>query len=94
MSAEPALSALELDVESNSAVCELRIDQVFDENGELRLAEDDDGWSGYLVDGDAYYHVNTWREDDDPARKLRVGPFAVELALWERIEGELEGSSA
>lgn len=94
MSAGAALSSLEVDLEDNTATAELRIDEVFDENGELRLFEDDDGWSGYVLEDGAYYHVNTWRDVDDPARKLRVGEFAVRMALWNRIEAGLEGAGA
>lgn len=86
-----------LDVEGNGATVtitqrrELKIDDLFDDNDELRLWEDTAGWSGYLreetEDGDtAFYHINTVHDEDDWLRKVRVGQQAVHNAVIQHIE--------
>jgi len=76
---------VDIDLEENAATAvvveEIAVDDVFDENGELRLWEDDAGWSGYLREDEngepAYYHVNTRFDEDDWISKVRVGEQAV-----------------
>lgn len=88
MSAELALDRLEIDLEENHLTASLTIDvgELFDENGELRLWEDDDGWSGYVREDAAYYYVNTWVPEDDFLSKVIVGERAVRCAVQERLK--------
>lgn len=94
----------DLDVDGNAATVtitqrrELKIDDLFDENGELRLWEDTGGWNGYLreetSDGDtALYHVNTVHDENDWLRKVRVGQQAVRDAVIKHIEDPHAGES-
>lgn len=88
-----ALDELEVDVEENRASLSLTLDVelLFDENGELRLWEDEDGWSGYVLAAGEIYHVNTWRDEDDPYRWVRVGKRAVELAIEDHVSEQSAG---
>lgn len=88
LSAELALDELDVDLEGNTATASLTLDvgELFDENGELRLWEDDDWWSGFALDDGVYYAVDISRPDGDWLRKIRVGERAVRLAVQEHIE--------
>lgn len=94
--AELALDELDVDIEGNSATLTLTIDVelLFDENGELRLWEDDDGWSGYVLEAGHIYHVNTWRDEDDPYRWVRVGERAVRMAIEDHVSDQSAGGVA
>lgn len=86
MSVEAALEELNVDLERNSATASLTldVDELFDEDGELRLWDDGDDWSGFVREDGVYYYVDTSRSDS--YRKFIVGPRAVRLAVQERIE--------
>ena len=57
----------EADLDENTATATIRtiveISELFNDDGELRLWQDDAGWNGYLReqhdDGRRFYHVNT-----------------------------------
>lgn len=85
MSAEVAFEDLDVDLEDNVVVVSLTtVDELFDEDGELRLFDDGDEWSGYVREDGSYFYVDTTRSDY--YRKVRVGERAVQLAVQERIE--------
>jgi len=76
---------------------QFQIPQLFNANGELRLWEDDAGWSGYLrreADGEpAYYEVNT-RHDYAASEwifKMRVNEGDVRDAIREHIRDPQAG---
>jgi hypothetical protein len=54
-------------------------------DGALRLWEDDDGWSGYLIEDDQYYYVNTHHEEDDWISKI-VTPGTSPALSSKRID--------
>lgn len=95
----PEVDTVEVDLEGNHATATLRaelsIDDLFDDQGELRLWEDDTGWNGYTIeqDGDgevAYYYVNTVHGDEWTS-KVRVGEQAVTEAIKSHIEDPRAG---
>lgn len=57
MSAELEPQAVDLDLERNSVT--LEIEELFNENDQLRLREGERGWEGFERDGDALFHVDT-----------------------------------
>jgi hypothetical protein len=85
---------LEVDLDENRVDAtiverrELTVDGLF-RDGELRLWEDERGWSGYLReetdDGVAYFHVNTSHREDSWTDVIRVGERAVRVAIEEHI---------
>lgn len=93
---------LEVDLEENrlegtvTERVEFSIEDLF-RDGELRLWEDSDGWSGYIreeTDDDvAFYHVNTHHDEDDWLRKVRVGEQAVRDAVRRHIENPNAGGA-
>ena len=74
---------LEIDLEDNRAVATviekrtLEIDDLFNDDGELRLWQDTAGWNGYIretVDSESrYYSVNTRFDEDEWISKVRCG---------------------
>jgi hypothetical protein len=88
VSAELAIEDVDVDLKGNSATASItvNIDELFDENGELRLWEADDGWSGFVLEDGAYFALKTWLDESDPFRKIRVGQRSVRLAVREHIE--------
>lgn len=92
---------VDLDADGNvvSAVVEerreLEIDELFNENGELRLWQDDAGWNGYIrevVDGETrFYAVNTRFDEDVWISKIRCGEGAVHDAILKHIEDRHAG---
>lgn len=93
MSAQLALERLELDLEGNTTTASLTLDveELFDERGELRLWEDEEAWSGFVEEDGTYYHVDSWRDEDDKFRKIIVGERAIRLAVREHLEDEDAG---
>jgi hypothetical protein len=85
---------VDVDLEKNVATVteEISIEDLF-VDGELRLWEDEDGWSGFLVEDESYYHVNTFHDADDWISKLRVGEQAVQNAVEEHIEDPQAGGA-
>jgi hypothetical protein len=82
--------------ENAATVTETReVSELFNDDGELRLWEDDAGWNGYLREeadeGIAYYVVNTRHDTDDWMRKVRVGRQAVLDAVQKHIEDPKAG---
>lgn len=84
---------VDVDLEDNSATVRVvtTVAEVFDEDGELRLWEDSEGWSGYVReerdDGSvAYYRVNTVHSEDSWLEKVRVGQQAVHDAIQRHIQ--------
>ena len=80
-----------LDEDENAGVAtiterrEIRIDDLF-ANGELRLWEDDHGWSGFLLEDGVYYDVNYGTHARVPwLRKVRVGEKAVREGIRQHI---------
>jgi hypothetical protein len=80
-----------VDLDENAATVTRRreIGELFDDNGELRLWVNDDGWQGYRreekTDGVVYYFVDTARQLDDWTREVRVGEDAVRAAVVAHI---------
>ena len=64
---------------------ETEVAELFDENGELRLWEDDAGWSGHLLDDGTYYFVNTCHDSDDWASKQIVTEETVAVGVETHI---------
>lgn len=93
MSAEVAIEELDIDLESNRATASLSldVDELFDENGELRLWDDGQDWSGYVHEDGSYYAVDTRRDEDDWTRRVRVGQRAVRLAVEEHLKDPAAG---
>jgi hypothetical protein len=75
---------------------ELEVDELF-QDGELRLWQDDDGWSGFtrdVVDSEVVYHkVNTNHREDSWIRRMRVGERAVRDAVRQHIRDPLAGEA-
>jgi hypothetical protein len=94
---------VDLDTDENAAVAvveerrEVEIDELFDENDELRLWQDSAGWSGYLrevVDGETrYYSVNTRFDEDEWISKIRCGEKAVHEAIRKHIRDSHAGGA-
>jgi hypothetical protein len=76
---------------------ELEIDDLFDENGELRLWEDGAGWSGYtreVIDEAVVYHrVNTRYDEERWIDHTIVGEQAVREAVRQHIRDPLAGGA-
>jgi hypothetical protein len=99
---DPVDVQVDLDEESNSlrAVVterrEVEVDDLF-QDGELRLWEDDDGWSGFtreVVDGDVRYRsVNTIHGADTWIDQVVVGKRAVQDAVRQHIRDPLAGEA-
>jgi len=96
MSVEQRELDIDIDLEENVAIAtvtkEIAIEDLF-VDGQLRLWADDDGWSGYLIEHEEYYHVNTHFDEDDWLRKKIVGEQAVRDAIQERIEDPDRGGA-
>ncbi len=103
MSVDDPLSVdVELDGSGNRARAvvverrEVEVDELF-QDGELRLWEDSDGWSGYLreerEDGVAYYRVNGRHDTDSWIDHIRVGERAVADAVRQHIRDPLAGDA-
>ncbi|EMA68858.1 hypothetical protein C461_04487 [Halorubrum aidingense JCM 13560] len=94
---------LEVDLDDNRAVATvvekrtLEIDDLFNDDGELRLWQDTAGWSGYVretVDSEShYYSVNTRFDEDEWIEKIRCGEQAVRDAVETHIEDPEAGRS-
>jgi hypothetical protein len=71
---------------------ELEIDDLF-RDGELRLWEDEAGWSGYvreeIDDATVYYRVNTRFDEDRWIDRTIVGEQAVREAVRQHIRDPL-----
>ncbi|ELZ39152.1 hypothetical protein C463_17598 [Halorubrum californiense DSM 19288] len=87
---------VDLDADDNAAQAiveerrELKISELFNNNGELRLWQDSAGCSGYKrdeIDGEtAYFSVNTRFDEDEWISKIRCGERAVHDAIRNHIE--------
>lgn len=64
-----------------SADAVVRVDELFDAEGELRLSEDEEGWDGYERRDGQYYWVNTRLGADDWVRRVPVTDRAVRNAV-------------
>lgn len=89
---------VELDVDLDDNALEVRVTRTEEISipdlfidGELRLWEDESGWSGYLLEDGEFYAVNTRRDREDWTRKMRVGERAVRLAVEQHIEDPAAG---
>ena len=76
---------------------ELEIDDLF-VDGELRLWEDEDGWSGYtreVIDDDVvvFHRVNTRFDEDRWIDHVVVGEEAVREAVRQHIRDPLAGEA-
>jgi len=76
----------------------LEIDDLFDEDGELRLWEDGDGWTGYtreVIDDDVvvYHRINTYHEGERWIDRVICGPHAVREAVRQHIRDPLAGGA-
>jgi len=75
---------------------EIQVDDLF-VDGELRLWEDDAGWSGYVREeiGDAvvYHRVNTRFDEDRWIDRVVVGEQAVREAVRQHIRDPLAGGA-
>lgn len=99
---DPVDVSVDLDVDDNSlrAVVterrELEIDDLF-RDGELRLWEDADGWSGYvreeIDDGTVYYRVNTFHDREGWVDRVICGEQAVREAVRQHIRDPLAGEA-
>lgn len=93
-----------LDDEGNAAAAtvvecrELRLDELF-QDGELRLWEDESGWSGFLREerGEdvVYYDVNRLEDAPEPEwlRKTRCGEDAVRNGIRAHIADPKAGGA-
>jgi hypothetical protein len=85
------------DLDDNAAtVTETReVSELFNDDGELRLWEDNAGWNGYIREQSdeetAYYVVNTRHDEDCWIRKVRVGQQAVIDAVENHISDPKAG---
>jgi hypothetical protein len=104
VSVENALDVrVDLDPDDNSLRAtvterrELEIDDLFDEDGELRLWEDDDGWTGYVreeIDETTVYHrINTFHDDERWIDRVICGSQAVREAVRQHIRDPLAGGA-
>lgn len=93
MSVEVAIEDVDVDLEDNGVHASLSLDveELFDEHGELRLWQDEAGWFGYVLEDDAYYAVDTRRDESDWTRKMRVGERAVQLAVERHLRDPAAG---
>ncbi|OYR60434.1 hypothetical protein [Halorubrum ezzemoulense] len=92
---------VDLDADENAAQAvfeerrELKISELFNANGELRLWQDSAGWSGYVreevEDETAYFSVNTRFDEDEWISKIRCGEQAVRDAIRSHIEDRHAG---
>ena len=92
---------VDLDADENAAQAvfeerrELKISELFNSNGELRLWQDGHGWEGYIrevVDGEPrYYAVNSHFNEDEWISKIRCGERAVHDAIRLHIENRHAG---
>lgn len=88
---------LEVDLEENAATGviverrEVSVDELFDQNGELRLWQDDVGWSGYVLEDGTFYRVNTRFDEDCWLNKFVVGEQAVRDAVAKHIADKHAG---
>ncbi|MUW13853.1 hypothetical protein GJ633_03615 [Halorubrum sp. CBA1125] len=91
---------VDLDADGNAVEAvrerrELKISELFNADGELRLWQDTAGWSGYKreeVDGDVrYYSVNTRFDENEWISKIRCGEKAVHDAICQHTEDRHAG---
>lgn len=66
----------------------LELTDLFDSNNELRIREDESGWSGFEHRDGRYYFVDTRRPESDWTRRFIVGPGAVRNAVERYVRGE------
>jgi len=75
---------------------ELEIDNLF-RGGELRLWEDETGWTGYvreeIDDAAVYYRTNTRHDEDRWIDRTIVGKQAVREAVRQHIRDPLAGEA-
>jgi hypothetical protein len=75
---------------------ELEIDELF-RDGELRLWEDAEGWTGYVReerdDGVAYFRVNRRHSSGSWIEHIRVGEGAVRDAVRQHIRDPIAGGA-
>jgi hypothetical protein len=101
---DPIDVQVDLDADDNSLRAtvterrEIEIDDLFDEDGELRLWEDEVGWSGYVreeIEDDVviYHHVNTRFDEDRWIDRVVVGEQAVREAVRQHIRDPLAGGA-
>jgi len=90
-----------VDLENNSATVEVafirqerrEVADLFDDDGQLRLWEDDTGWSGFLLEDGQFYSVNTLRHSKDTVEMRRVPPSEVCNGVREHIKDPKAGGS-
>jgi len=74
-----------------------KLTDLFNEDGELRLWQDSEGWSGFIrefEDGEpVYFSVNTRFDEDEWIRKLRCGQKAVREKVQSHIEDKQAGGA-
>ena len=75
---------------------QVEVDELF-QDGELRLWEDSEGWTGYVReerdDGVAYYRVNRRHTAGSWIEHIRVGEGAVRDAVRQHIRDPLAGDA-
>lgn len=93
MSAGAETVGVDIDPQSNSARIEIEIENLFDQNGELKLWESDEGWTGFAIEDGDYYAVDTRRPIDDWTREFRCSERAIRLSIKRHIENPDAGGS-
>jgi hypothetical protein len=89
--------SVDVDLEANHAEVRVttteivEVPELFNDDGELRLWEDDAGWNGFIVEDGAYYEVNARHKDDEPFAKKRVPLDEVHTAVEGHIRDPLAG---
>jgi hypothetical protein len=89
--------SVDIDLKANHAEVRVtttetvEVPELFDDDGELRLWEDDAGWNGFIVEDGVYYEVNARHKDDEPFAKKRVPLEEVRTAVEGHIRDPLAG---
>jgi hypothetical protein len=83
---------ISVDVDPGENAAEIRFVEVREQpvrnlfqDDELRLWEDEAGWSGYVIDDGDLYEVNTHHDADGWIRKDHVDPETVAGAIAQHI---------
>ncbi|MFC7204743.1 hypothetical protein ACFQJC_14580 [Haloferax namakaokahaiae] len=92
-------TSVDIDLDDNEATVEIverrrrRVPDLFDEDGELRLWEDNFGWSGYKLEDGRFFRVNYHKRNDEWLEHSNVSPDDVVESIRDHIKDPKAGAA-